>query len=257
MKTIFPYFAFVASILFFHGCTESNFETPDPDVGYDYFPLEVGKFRIYQVDSIIYDPILGGTQIDTFSSQIREVIAEAFTDNTGEVVYRVERYRRPDAQASWTPDKVIVLSKDKTRAFWMEDNLRFIKMVFPVAVGKQWDGHVFFNPNIIVPVAGESIELFKDWSYEITAVGERYEGNGLEFPDVAEVSLADNENLIELRRATEKYAKGIGLVYREWYILDTQCKVCCNGEFGPCEALAWGEKAEKGFILKQSLLAFN
>jgi hypothetical protein len=67
---------------------------------------------------------------------------------------------------------------------------------------------------------------------------------------VVTVQNADSENLIELRLAHEKYARGVGLVYRELWILDTQCIEDCIG-------MTWEQKAEKGFILKQTLIDHN
>jgi hypothetical protein len=67
---------------------------------------------------------------------------------------------------------------------------------------------------------------------------------------VLTVREADSENLIELRRSRVKYAKGIGLVYRELWVLDTQCIEQCDGK-------PWEEKAEKGFILSQTITAHN
>ena len=44
----------------------------DIDYGYEYFPLEIGKYRSYQVDSLIFDTTAQGVIIDTTSSFIRE-----------------------------------------------------------------------------------------------------------------------------------------------------------------------------------------
>jgi hypothetical protein len=72
--------------------------------------------------------------------------------------------------------------------------------------------------------------------------------NNKTYNQVAIVSLADSENLIEYRWGREYYAKGIGLIYKELRVLDTQ-------KIDP--TTAWEEKAEKGFIVKQRLLSYN
>lgn len=90
--------------------------------------------------------------------------------------------------------------------------------------------------------------MFKDW----TSVIEKMEGevtlNRFTFKDVLTVLLVNNENLIEYRYGIEQYAKNVGLVYRELWILDTQ-------KIDP--TLPWKQKAEKGFILKQKIIAHN
>ena len=237
-------------------CSEET-EVFDRDLGLDFYPLEIGKYKIYELDSIIYDPAANFTRIDTFTSFIREEIADTLTDNTGNTVYRIERFIRKTMDDAWRIDRVFVMSIDENRAFWVEDNLRFIKLVFPFERGTTWDGNSFFDPTLIVTVAGESIEMFKDWSYEVEDVQSNVEINGRNFEEVVTVNNATSENLIEQRTVTEKYARGIGLVQRELSILDTQCEICCNQDFANCQSLPWEEKAEKGFVLKQRIIEFN
>ncbi len=250
-------FIVVLLVVAVQNCAEPAIEEVSLDFGYDYYPLEVGKFRIYELDSIIYDPRVGGTAIDSSTTLVREVIADSFTDNTGQTVFRVERSERTSEQAPWVVTSTVVLARDDGRAFWTEDNLRFIKMVFPLERGKQWDGHLFFDPLLTIPVAGESIQMFKDWNYKVLELGQTVTLGGQSFPDVATIELANSENLIENRQGTEQYAKGIGLIYRELAILDTQCEVCCENDFAACGALPWAQKAEKGFRLQQRLIDYN
>ena len=251
------YFAFTVLILSLWSCSD-EIEELNIDFGYEYFPLEVGNYRIYQVDSIIYDPLGRGVVIDSTSSQVREMVTNTLLDNTGASIYRLERHVRKTEADPWLLEKVFVQSTDERRAFQIEDNLRVIKLPFPLQAGAEWNAHVFFDSSeIIVPVAGESINIYKDWSWEVLGVNESVNLNNLSFDQVATIQLSDSENLIELRRATEQYAKGIGLVYREMDILDTQCNACCGGDFSNCSNLEWGLKAEKGFSLRQRLIEHN
>ncbi|MCB9267449.1 MAG: hypothetical protein H6558_20695 [Lewinellaceae bacterium] len=246
-------------------CNKSEVEDPGiDDFGYDYFPLEVGRSWEYEVDSIIYNPVVGGIARDSFRTYIRETIADTLPDNTGQVLYRVERYYRRSDSLPWKPENVFTLSRDEQRATRTEDNLRFTKLVFPVRMGKFWDGNAFFDDSRIVFVAGESIEMFSGWDYRILEAGAPEAVGALEFEDVVTVRNADNRYLndlsalLNLRVATEKYARGIGLVYRELDILDTVCEFCCNFETGDtCRLLPWEEKAEKGFSLRQRLISYQ
>ncbi len=247
----------ILAVLFSPSCTTEKFEPVNIDYGYEYFPLNTGAYWIYEVDSIIYDPALGGTDVDTIRSFLKEEITGTLTDNTGQLVYRVEQTTRRSHDDPWQIQKAIVLSSDESRAFRIEDNLRFVKLVFPLKTNQRWDGHVFFDPSTKFSVAGESLELFKDWNYQVVAVGiETHLGNQ-SFDEVAVISMADSENLIERRLAVEHYAKGVGLVYRELTILDTQCTVCCHLNYAQCQSLPWNEKAEKGFQLQQRLIEYR
>lgn len=251
------YLFFALGLFALCGCAEQT-EELSLDFGYDYFPLEVGKFRIYQVDSVIFDPQLRSVNIDSTATQVRELVTSSFVDNTGNEAFRIERSIRKTPNDPWRITKVLVQSLDESRAFQVEDNLRRIKMVFPLNKGKVWNAHVFFDStDIIISVAGETIDLYKDWSWEVLEVGESIRLGDLELDEVATIQLSDSENLIELRKAVEQYATGIGLIYREMEILDTQCAICCGNDFATCSEMPWSEKAEKGFIFRQRLIAFN
>jgi hypothetical protein len=227
-------------------------QTPDEyttDLGLEYFPLEVGKFIEYQVDSTIFDPN-GDTTVFFSKTLVKEEIVDTLHDNIGNVLYKVEHFERAADTLPWTIKKVLTESIQGNQAIRTEDNLRFIKLVFPVKTNSTWNGNINFNDGLIVTVAGETLEMFKGWSYRTIQANDAASIGDFQFAETATVEEANNENLIELRRSSSTYAKGIGLVYREVWILDTQCIEDCAGE-------PWEEKAEKGFILKQTILRHN
>ncbi|MAT53356.1 MAG: hypothetical protein CMN32_02665 [Saprospirales bacterium] len=221
----------------------------DRDFGFDYYPLEVGKSMIYQMDSTIYDPT-GDSMLIHSTSFLKETVVDSFIDLTGTPVYRIEQYHRAADTLPWVINKVVTASITNNQAQRVEDNLRFIKLTFPVRENNSWDGNVFFDSGTKVTVAGETLEMFKSWSYRIIEKDHPESIGAFSFPEVVTVQNADSENLIELRLAHEKYARGVGLVYRELWILDTQCIEDCIG-------MTWEQKAEKGFILKQTLIDHN
>ncbi|MEM1320427.1 MAG: hypothetical protein AAGG75_09225 [Bacteroidota bacterium] len=243
---------FVASafglLLLLSSCNENNTEDFPLELGYEYFPLEVGKYTIYQVDSVLFDTTGTGVVIDSTQSFIRETIVDTFVDNSGQTNYRIEREWRRSLGETWTVQDVWTALRSDIRAERVEENFRFVKMVFPLSVGRSWDGNQFIDINTNISVAGETIVPFKNWFYEILSVGEPGAVGVLQFDEVAEITQADAENFIELRRSFERYARGVGLIYREMWILDTQ---------RISETDPWEEKAQKGFILKQRLIEHN
>jgi hypothetical protein len=234
--------------LFFTACKE----TPDDyttELGLEYYPLVVGKFIEYQMDSTIYDPN-GDTTVYHSQTFMREEILDTLTDNNGNILYKIEQFERAADSLPWEVKKVLTASIQEEEAIRTEDNLRFIKLSFPVKKGSSWDGNSHFDNSLIVTVAGETLEMFKGWDYRTRQVGEAATVGSFQFDETATVEEAENENLIELRRSSATYVKGIGLVYRELWVLDTQCIDDCVGK-------PWEEKAEKGFILKQTILNHN
>ncbi len=223
-------------------------EPVDIDFGYEYFPLQVGKAWEYQVDSIIFDPAAGGTAIDSTRTYAREEIVEFWADAAGDTIYRVERFERADSAQSWQIRKVVAMTRQTRQALRTEDNLTFVKLTFPVQKGASWDGTRLMDKSQRIIIAGEVLEMFKDWSSKVLEAGISYSHGALNFSDVAVVSHADSENNIEYRYAREVYARSVGLVFMEQRILDTQCVPC---------AQPWIQKAEKGFIVQQRLMRWE
>lgn len=240
--------------LFLFSCKDKQvIEDFSVEFGYEYFPLEVGKYVVYQVDSVVYNIKSEGT-IDSASFFIKEEITDTLLDNENRVNYRIERSVRNTPNDPWVIKDIWVSVRTDNTAERVEENVRFVKMVFPLEAGSTWDGNQFVDKTTIISVAGETLEFFKGWeASEIGTFAEPETINGVFFEEVTTIIHAENENLIEIREVIEKYAKNVGLVYKKMRILDTQC----DGDLAGCDGLPWEEKAEEGFILEYRVVDFN
>jgi len=233
-------------IISMFSCGENEIENPDDsNFGYEYFPLELGYEWIYAVDSILI--IQGGINNIISSSFIKEELIETIDDTEGHKEFQLQRSHKKDSISQWTITDIWTIKRDDTRAIRTEENLTFVKLVFPAVDGTRWDGHVFFDDDKDFPVAAENLSVYKDWEYQINEVANKTVGGTL-YSDVLEVSHIDDVTFISKRFSTETYAKGIGLVERKMEIFDTQ-----NGN----TSLPWIERAEKGFQLTQTLVSFS
>ncbi|MEM9850041.1 MAG: hypothetical protein AAF847_19275 [Bacteroidota bacterium] len=237
------------STLLLFACQEETLPAAELNAGYDYYPLEVGKYITYQVDSILYDPTDGRIVRDTSSVQMRESITKSFPNESGVMLYEIERAERQNEQEAWEVKDVYSTYRTDFQAVRTEENLRFLKMVFPLNRGNNWEG-IDFDKDIIVEIAGEEVEIFKNWESVVTKVNEPLSIGNFSFEETTTVELARDTNSIELRSAFEQYAKGIGLVYREISVLNTQ-------QIGVDESVRWETKAEQGFLLYQRIIDFN
>ena len=223
----------------------------DTNLGHDYLRLEVGKFIEYEVDSTIYDPT-GDSSVFYSKSYLRDLIVDTLSDNIGEVLYRTERYFRKDSLENWQFQKVFTQSIQGNQGIQTIDNLRFIKLAFPIQEFNTWNPIVHIDPNTQIIVAGETLRLFLQdgiWRARILeaevpdTVGNFTFNESLTLREVNTTSYNFDEILlnpdsirtieddspIELRISHEKYAKGVGLVFRERWILDTdKCQQECN-----------------------------
>ena len=252
MKHFLIYISFISLLA---SCSfDADIEYLSIDYGYEYYPAEVGKYIIYDVDSIVFDLTSNGRITDTTSYQVKEEIADTTTDNTGRMMYLIHYSTRDNPDEDWTIKKVHTAVIDDNRVERTEDNFRFVKLLFPIKKETTWNGNqLFSDENVIITVRGETLELFKNWTSSVIDKNVREVINNQTFDDVLIIHHADYENNIERRFVEEKYARNIGLISKTMFILDTQC----NGNLANCLGIPWEDKAEKGFILHKRIKAHN
>lgn len=192
---------------------------PTPDMGYNYFPNQVGRYVIYDVDSIYYDNanLNSGThlaKIDTFKFQLKEKIESIYSDNLNRPTIRLERYVKyyndtvNYSQMQWTLRNVWAENLTATTAEKVEENIRYVKLVFPVKENQNWNGNAQnINPEM------DYYYAFIDQSFKI---------RNTIYDSVLQVTQYDDGGsvLTERKFYAEKYARNIGLVYKE--IIDIQ-----------------------------------
>ena len=131
-------FLLIFSGLVLLSCETETISPSSLRLGTSYFPLEVGNFRDYAVQDISYTL---QNEPDTQQYFLREIIADSFPGNGGEFVYRLERFSRYETDQEWKLDSVWTARTNAQRAIVVENNLPFVKLVFPFADNLQWDGN--------------------------------------------------------------------------------------------------------------------
>jgi hypothetical protein len=132
----------------------------------------------------------------------------------------------------------------------VDDNIPFIKMELPTSTGQQWNGNQLFDATGGQIIGGESIDYFKEWHYKILSDDSSISIADARFSSILEISQADFENKIEIRKSKEWYAPNIGLIKKTLHIVDAQC-------FNSCDNIPWEEKGEKGHIYEQEMINYN
>jgi hypothetical protein len=193
----------------FSACEDSKAPVA-PDQGYSYFPINTGRIWIYDVDSISYDNNSTNTKIDTFNFQYKEAIVSAFADATGKPAQLVERWFRKSDTLPWDKVNSALVLLDNQTAQKVEENTRFIKMLFPVKQNAEWNGNAY-------NARGEE-------NYMYDFVNEPYTVNGNTYAQAARIVQTEELNQIEEIRRYEVYAKDVGLIYLQSDSINTQNK---------------------------------
>ncbi|MCS6929309.1 MAG: hypothetical protein NZM43_07435 [Saprospiraceae bacterium] len=228
-----------------------------PEAQHAYFPLQVGKYTEYRVDSVVFDLGAGGQILrDTARLQVREEVVDTFRDETGVLWYRIERYERASDTTRWTLRRVWAATRTLTQAIRQEENLRFLRLVFPLMPRMRWDGNRWIDPTTEVIVAGERLRPFSRWQYRADSIDVGSQVGPFRFDSVVVVTEVDYTNAIERRFSRAWYARHVGLIRREQWILDSQY---CNQVPPPADCLTrpWELKGQKGYILRQTLVRYN
>ena len=164
-------------------------------------------------------------------------------------MYRLDVLFAMDTSLGWELISSFFIHKDETQFRKTENGLEFIKMVFPVRKNKSWDGNNRIAPKTELIINGESLLPFVDeWNYGYDYLDQQETVGTIFYDKVCKVTEVDNEHALEKRYSTIKYAKGIGMIFKEQWILDTQI-------FD--SSVPFVDKAQKGMILRQFLVSHN
>lgn len=177
---------------------------PGTNYYYQYYPLKVGDYRIYNVDSIPYTE--GDKPLDTIHSQVKEVLQSTYTDATGEQMYRVEVYRRNNESAPWQIMHVYATGRPTYYADVVDNNQRVVKLEFPITEGHSWNANKYNT--------SDSARLFTS---KILQAHRPYATANKTYDSVAVVEVKNDQDFVTKNYQAECYAASYGLVY---YVVD-------------------------------------
>ena len=212
---------FVIMLLFaLYGCKKES-ETLQTALLTDYFPLEVGKTFLYRLDSTV--PASFGSALVVTSYQAKDTIESTFTDNQGRLSYRIFRFIRDTLGLQpWNSAATFVATPTNEWIEYVDNNLRFVRLHAPVTEGYTWLAHSFIDTKSLNTTVG----YLDEWEYEYRNVGAGYTVFNTTYDSTVTVYQQDETtpegafdpaNYYQLNKAFEVYAKGVGLIYKEFF----------------------------------------
>jgi hypothetical protein len=209
MRKLFLFTA-IASLIIFSACKKSTVELSIAPLS-DYYPLTVGKYITYSLDSIVYYANFG-TSATVNSYQIKQVVDAKITDNLGRPAYRIVRYIRNNAASAWVPDNTFMAVPTETSIEFVENNLRFLKLKSPLRQDYNWKGNAYINTSSL----SSTLKYLDDWDYTYDSLNVPAKIGALTIDSTIKVAQIDDLSAIDRTFSEEKYAKGIGLIYRNF-----------------------------------------
>lgn len=181
------------------GCSD-KYAGPVP-LFHEYFPATQGHFVVYRVDSVFFDDFT--QQIKTFQYQVKERVHSTFVDGEDHESIRIERFIRQTPQQPWVIKDIWHARVGQGRAVRYEENIPFIKLVFPPDQGRRWNGNAFNH--------------LSEMTFKITEAHQPSTlSNGLSFDSTITVMQNNFITLISEDIRWEKYALHVGLIERRY-----------------------------------------
>ena len=200
-----PKYSILIMLVAMTSCKNEKLDPSRSVLGYEYFPLATGQWTEYQVDSIVHLDIDDAFELDTairyYSYQVREVVDTPFTDAENEQAFVILRYRRDNDSLPWSFSGLWTAKVTSVSAQRVEDNIRFVRMKFPIKSGDTWNGNAYnFFP-------------MEEYTYEDLYVPGQW--GSLYFDST--VTVLQNEFVSNINRVYKKeiYAAGTGLVFKQ------------------------------------------
>ncbi|WP_107039910.1 hypothetical protein [Brumimicrobium mesophilum] len=176
-------------------------EKASVDFGFEYFPINQGAFVEYEVTEVFHDVNII-PQHDTNRYRLKTLIGEDVLDNVGRVNQKFFQYRYDLQTGDLIDERVWTRILDGSRGEVVEENQRLIKMVFSVKNDEEWDVNAFNSM--------DEQEVF------YSNVDENQVINGFDFEETCKVNYEDFFSLVDYRVKYEVYAKGVGLVEKNF-----------------------------------------
>ena len=191
---MFRYLLFLALFTLTMVSCETN---PKPYFGYDYFPMEEGRFVEYEVMEIVHDEG-GNPQQDTSRFKLRMVVGKEIVDNSGREARELIKKRYDLNTDELLDERVWTQVIDGGRAELVEENQRKIKLVFSIGLDKVWD-----------------VNAFNTLDEELASYNNIHLPSG-EFDSTVSVAYEEFVTLVDFKKKSEVYANHIGLVSRSF-----------------------------------------
>ena len=173
-------------------------ETVPIKTGQDYVPLVTGHFVVYDVTeqrfSLTAAPV-------TSTYQLKETVGASYTDVTGQPAFRLQRFRRANAQAIWQQDSLWTARIDSRMAIRTENGADFVKLIFPPVERSRWNGNQF--------------NQYDEDTYELRNVNQPYSVGNQAFTETVTILQQNDSTLVSQDRRMEVYARQIGIIYKE------------------------------------------
>lgn len=218
-----PLLLILVSTVIFNACKKRTDVLAVTSVN-EYYPLQVGKYITYSLDSTVF--INFGAKDTVIKYQVKHEINALITDNLGRPAYRIIRYLRKTAANPWVADNTFLAVSTDFSVEFVENNMRFLKLKAPVRNGYSWKGNSYIDTYSL----NSTVKYLDDWDYAYDSVNVKITQGAYTLDSTLKVAQRDEvignpgdlNSYHEINFGAEKYAKGIGMIFRNFLHIEYQ-----------------------------------
>lgn len=193
-------------LLFMYSCKKQNSDFTSDQLS-DYISPKPGNYIIYRLDSTVFTNFGRTTEIHSYLE--KQLVDAQITDGMGRPSYRILRYLQDTAQTqAWAPAGSFMITVNSKTIEVIEDNLRFVKLAYPISKGFSWKGNeylpdlpygAFYSFNNDAAMAA--------WNYTYVNLNDTFTYNGSPLSNVINVTAIDNPNYADTINVTSTIAQ--------------------------------------------------
>lgn len=215
MKSRLFLLGFLSMFLF---CCTKETETIRVEDMKAYYPMLVGHYITYRMDSTVYVNL--GTVKEIHTYLVQDKIDSLISDNLGRPSYKIRRTIRSNTDTTkWKDLTSYLVTIDQNKIEVVQDNLRFVKLAEPVTNNTNWNGNSYIN-TINLPY----LDYLNGWRYQYEQVRRPFTANSISYTETISVKQqndtlgipSDKSQYFEINYSKEVYAKSIGLIFKEF-----------------------------------------
>lgn len=197
------------SILWLISCEREN---PNLDLGFNYQPLEIGRFWIYEVDELV---VFGENDQEERKFFVRDKVDYSYLNAQNEQVFVIKREESTN-RLNWVGGRNYAMFVRKNALVRFSENRTIVPLVFPPRESTSWDANVFNSSE-------------RD-EFTILKAGVVDSGN-VSYPRAVVVRQEQDDDLITFRdNRYEVFARGIGLVEHYFEVFTYCSRNDCLGQ---------------------------
>ncbi len=198
-------------------CRKEEFPLDVSEIGLNYYPLQSGLFRIYEVNETRFLLNTGCLveNSESFTYYMKEAVMDSFDNLENGISYRIGRYSKEKIGDNWKLDSIWTARRDTKTAVMVENNVPFIKLSFPVEEDRAWDAN--------------SLNTREEDTYILINVKKAFidPKTNVSYPKTVTVLQEDFDDFIVFKdQRSEVYAEDIGLVYKEFKVVEYESDDC-------------------------------